>query len=523
MTKFSVNTNLGSNVDRMKSGKGKKLAQYFNRIFYDRIVRGYQKFSDDTNITGFKEMYYAKSYFFKIIWFVLILFGIVFTTYQCWFTVNEYLDEPTNTVVQQLRDAPAKYPPLQLCYAHWIFWLDWNKFLDLNTGLDRDSFLYGMSFAKTVFIEKKIENLTAAKQNFNNMMKTKNYPNLTSFYLSVVRDEPLGVTFSPEAPKLTFTKNFHDFYGSELCYTSPIVYSKKVGSKRTVTVDMTINFEYKINISYISELELNYFRHAAFAYQSSYSGKLQLKGNETAIYIPPMIYIDGTNDMITPDPNYFLYLLRLKGSVYKWRSSSDRPCTNEIGIDFGGEYIKTCQKTCDTMALWNSSSCVKFSDSNRNYYNADICMQNIVLANLQLNETLTLYSAVPSNRTVLEVMKEENFDYVKCMSNCERPCEQWIYETSIVTSLRPHQLRDKVPSTTDVEIQYPVPDTIIVMTETPSTTWQKMLSDIGGLLGLWVGATLFSFVQVIYLCCCTDVDEFCSQRKLKTNKVQEVF
>lgn len=487
------------------------IIRFIKAYFVNRVAKNYAKFSDDTNVTGFKEMYYAKSKFFQIVWLILIIFGISFTLYQCWFTINEYLDSPTNTVIQQLREIP-KYPPLHLCYSHWMFWVDWNKVTSQDLNLDRESFLHAMSLSKTIFVDKPLENFTKAKENFESMMISKQYHNLSSFYLSIARDYPIGITFEQEYNSTNFSVKFHDYYGSNLCYVMSIdldrVDKKKRGDK---SITLQFDLDYNIQAGFITELEMNYYQRAAFAAQSDSKQKLQLFGNESAIFVAPMIDTDGTGNFVLPDPNYFQYVLRLKGTVYRWISSDDQPCTNEYGTDFSGKHVKICQRTCDIMNKWNNIPCAKFEELSTRAYNVDICRKSIVYVSSKLNESQTISLYKPSSmQSVLKQIKIDDFDLSQCFAKCITPCEQWVYETSVVTNLRPYQFRANLPSSTEVKIQYPDPDTIIVMTETPSTTWQKMLSDIGGMLGLWLGATLLSFVQIIYLCCCSDMDEIFS-------------
>lgn len=43
------------------------------------------------------------------------------------------------------------------------------------------------------------------------------------------------------------------------------------------------------------------------------------------------------------------------------------------------------------------------------------------------------------------------------------------------------------------------------MVETDRQTWEDFVGNVGGLLGVWPGASLMSVFQLFYLCCCARV------------------
>lgn len=121
-----------------------------------------QKFSDDTTLHGFKELYYSKSLIWKIIWLVVILAAIVVSVIQVYQSVNTAAENPTTTIIQPLTE-DVLYPPIKICYLHWMYWVNWSSVTSL--GFDRNSALYGMSFLSDIVSETAF-NVSEAKLKF---------------------------------------------------------------------------------------------------------------------------------------------------------------------------------------------------------------------------------------------------------------------------------------------------------------------------------------------------------------------
>lgn len=82
-----------------------------------------------------------------------------------------------------------------------------------------------------------------------------------------------------------------------------------------------------------------------------------------------------------------------------------------------------------------------------------------------------------------------------CKSECVPPCKQWIFKSTI------DMLSDTFQDgAVVIWITYNPLDGILAFEEVPTYTWDTFLSNIGGQLGLWLGISAISVVQVMYYC-----------------------
>lgn len=49
-------------------------------------------------------------------------------------------------------------------------------------------------------------------------------------------------------------------------------------------------------------------------------------------------------------------------------------------------------------------------------------------------------------------------------------------------------------------------------------SWEDVIANVGGLLGLWLGASVVSFVQIIHVCLCGSIDKRLSAIKFRKFK-----
>lgn len=152
---------------------------------------GLQKFSNETTMHGFQELYHAKSFFWKIIWLLALMGAVGVSVYQVYQMARDAIKQPTTTLIQPLL-SKMQYPPMRFCYTHWMYWVDWNRTVEL--GFDKPSALYGLGFLSVVISESYFSIPETAKR-FRATMKENSMERLIEFYDAVAFPNPPGIIF----------------------------------------------------------------------------------------------------------------------------------------------------------------------------------------------------------------------------------------------------------------------------------------------------------------------------------------
>lgn len=82
----------------------------------------------------------------------------------------------------------------------------------------------------------------------------------------------------------------------------------------------------------------------------------------------------------------------------------------------------------------------------------------------------------------------------KCLSTCIPVCEQWMYKHSTI-------IFENFNSSIYLRLLYNPSDGILTYEEVPTYNFDTFISNIGGQLGLWLGASVVSVFQIIYYMC----------------------
>lgn len=180
-----------------------------------------QDFSDNTTMHGFFELYYTKSVIWKILWFSAIALAIGMTTYQIGHFAEIYLNGPTTTNAQTLSIDPI-YPSLQLCYTHFVYWLDWNRARKL--GFDKPAMLFGLSYFNDVFSEDQF-NITEAEKNFKLVMEKNGWSKLAEMFIDISYPNPPGISVN-SMDSTTWRREINYFHGM-FCYVATHTTIKK--------------------------------------------------------------------------------------------------------------------------------------------------------------------------------------------------------------------------------------------------------------------------------------------------------
>lgn len=455
-----------------------------------RFNKGIEKFCNDTTMHGFKELYYTNSICIRITWILLIVSALGTATYQITNAVQQYQDHPTTTVIQPLDYSP-RYTPVQICYLHWIYWVDWEKALGL--GFTKESVLYALSFLTSIYSTTTFD-MGKAKEQFTKTMEQRKLANLTEFYFAIAKDEPPG--FISAEGLGNFTKKFHEYWSNEMCYLAfpKSLVSQYLTSINRQTVSMVYNGNYTRSRDHVNLAE---YSHYMFAFLDSQIKSVDLEAH----ILPPAVAVDGRFDDVLVSLDIYVYLIKVQMSVQKWKNTEQKPCRqNSIQLT----PISDCWQMCQLRnEIYKTSGCVTFQQAItvKNESFASICQNDIIF--FDENDTRLPdvgYNAM--NVAALDSTKNESYtvDRENCNETCLPSCEEWRFDYHIDTkTFLSESLQNRF---TSVKVNYPAPSSILVMNEIDSQTWEDLIGNVGGLMGLWLGASIISFLQCVDLCCC---------------------
>lgn len=524
----------------------------------DTIRASFHRFCDGTGLHGFIEMYYAKSLFWTITWVVVVIGAWVVTIVQVRNALIQFTQESSITQIIPL-DVSLMYPPMSMCYIHWIYWVDWKKAFKLN--MTKETVLFSMSFMTEIF-SPNVFNVTEANENLTRIMSENNIASLTALYKNISRNFPMILGENGDMPvfieePLFFTMKEILYKDSEwyLCYTVSgeeilkILEDKKKSSTSFRTGGNKLNFSmqdpnYSLYSDYIGYDEYNFYM-AYWLCRKSHYFILTLSDftkNYTQFTLPIKLYMDAysTNFEVISTDNDF-YVFDMTPTVHRWKDTRQSPCLENQATIYTEE---KCEEKCrakhdnkiftcmelDQAALLDSDNlenlCRKtinfllYKHENPNPL-AALCnmFTPINFTNEEFENDQEVFFDVQSIRQKREDPNIEA-ELEQCVNDCVEPCEQWKYVSSMsVFSISQSVRKNTYKNQTDIYIAYPEESDVLVIEEIDAQTWEDFVGNIGGLLGVWTGASLISFLQACYLLCCSQMTCLCCNRsKLESPK-----
>lgn len=148
-------------------------------------------FSEQVTMHGFRELYESKSNLWKVIWFLILVFSVGIATFQLYNLFYAVFHSKSTTTVIQPLDGDVEYPPLKICYLHWLYWINWTAAAEL--GFDRNSTIFAMSYQDNV-VSLLPFNITETTEKFKNTMKKNNMKSILQFFSAVAFSNPPGIT-----------------------------------------------------------------------------------------------------------------------------------------------------------------------------------------------------------------------------------------------------------------------------------------------------------------------------------------
>lgn len=480
-----------------------------------------------------------------------MMVAVCLTIFHIYKAIAHYKNQSTMTTVKTVRNGDLLLPDLMLCYEHWVYWVDWKKVTKL--GFTKETALYGLSFLSTIYTETHF-NTTRTRIEFASKMASYNMTHVSEFYRAIAYTSPPRVSI-PEFLKDTWFKTIEfSFYEPiSLCYVTP--------GQRVVDDTRQRFFGSQIQLFVENEPFSNFNQYLSKVEYSSYlhfmlikEGLLKFKhdtgrNNFTDYQVPIWIHANKKHtDGVMISSDISAYTIAVTASVREWQSRADKPCLDTKRM--ANSDIE-CYFRCYSLGYFNTcNQCLQAQLAIAlNVDVIDLLCQNDLNLLMNTNDdtinfsNLTMKRSSPKNYTspilggagdpianasyadrAASSQLEDNLSAnVTCVDHeaqqkckderCIPACQLWDFDKSVSVAMYPkflHQIADQARTT--ILIYYPSEENIFVMSEIDSLTWDGLVANIGGLLGIWLGASMVSFLQMFYRCCmCVADDGDCNE------------
>lgn len=219
----------------------------------------------------------------------------------------------------------------------------------------------------------------------------------------------------------------------------------------------------------------------------------------------PMLMIRESSG-VKMDPIIFpkngTYRIYVEAQVYKRLSTVQKPCLkrDQVPDDY---YIMLCEKICVERLLYaqGCQPCIPLSILSELKWSihAPPCSDAI-----KGHEKMTNMSLCHSEK-VDELLRECTRGPSKCLPECDEL--RYHYSTTVIS--------DKPVDQVMIWLTTNPFDGILNFEEVPTYTFDTFVSNVGGQLGLWLGASVVSVIQTM-LCF---ISYICGANKIKTKKL----
>lgn len=501
----------------------------YNKFF----ETGFENFADATSFHGYNELYHAKTRFWRYTWLIIVAGAFAITIYQVYSSVLTYMSQGGITTILPVEQGQLIYPPLDVCYIHWITWIDWGKALSLN--FTKETLLYSLSYITEPVFSSTIFNIEETKEKMLRTFALNNITSLSEVYKDIAKSFPMvmavlggGVLIDnpPFFNNITFRVLNDETY---LCYSlsgNDIIRLIKQSQQATgmpKTGRNVFNFSiqdpnFSMYKSFLEEDEYNFRVGNWLARKTNYwlPTIADYQKNYTGFTLPARIFPDAYSDnYVEISKENDEYNIEMVPTVHRQMNTATNPCV------VGKKDISTehqCEDICLAKYQKKLNICLTLplavligEDTP-----AKMCSHHITFVPLLINGSSSLNQHTISNVKNAE-MRSDDSDKIKtefesCIDACDNPCEIWKYQfTKSVTTLAAEARALSFKNQTDVRIAYPEESNVLVMIDVDARTWEDFVGNVGGLLGVWTGASIVSFIELVYLCFCKQMTfEFCS-------------
>lgn len=374
------------------------------------------------------------------------------------------------------------YPPVIICPDAWL-----DTFKALSLGLSLNALNYSLGYYN-LFDPISLENPSSAKSEFLSFFDKSNFSSLDDYYKAIAIDvavassvddfgKPVPTLICPQCVvPLVSTKLFMD---GGICFLFNLTaedgsHSRRIPSYKVIGMKIADRTKKLLQVSSLWRLYI------------SQSCDLGLKYPTSPIINMP------ENSLIT------VHVSVQRSQKLKHKES---PCANadEVAANYSPE---ACYVQCYSDVYQKRYGCRRFDESVIHYRPSDYCniFDKPPMDYWRLNAELSV-----QYETIIE-----SPEGINCVRKCPYECDTMIYdvtmrslisEDDLITPFRmiTNLARSVNMSSVAVEVQNGAAyqGGIMTLTEVSTISFTSMVSNLGGALGLFVGGTMMTFVQVI--------------------------
>lgn len=201
------------------------------------------------------------------------------------------------------------------------------------------------------------------------------------------------------------------------------------------------------------------------------------------LYNPHILLPNLTLDPIELNSFVDKYRIKFRTSVHKWQNRNSVNCIK-------GEVSNPADETCETKynLLAIMKSC-KWAPLLELYISKDdkpsmTCRQNINFVDKEITLEKTINSTLPQyleSCQCVDSVYESFFNGPEsCVSKCMNGCEKWDFEFNVIEKTDRHSKNEDIR----IFVEYPAEDSVFVISEIDSQSWETFIANVGGLLGI---------------------------------------
>lgn len=435
----------------------------------------FRQFAENTTIHGVKDFFKIDYLWARCLWFIFFFSCLGMMAFEMYQLLKEYSDEPTATQVRQKYLAQYPYPRLIFCPKEWI-----NETKVAELKVPKPLLIYALSLLKRIRLDPKdrvalAPQVDRLQEEFDQFLRNNSIMNYLDFYLAIA-----------DAPDMVSKCDQCNTHRNQVLASGVCIQWRAIDATSDLLIQLPPSFRY----THVRAPE----DHEGLV--PSYIGSFAAD----AMYVSfrPQFDFFGYDPILLSRNNS--YVFRIKPTNYIRLDKPGSHCVPERQAKGDGYSQLMCYFRCDESYKAECQSCKYLSqDRNKvltaNGTNLTAQAATRIFENVDLPYCTSLLMDPALNVTCVG---RDDAEFVRCARDCKPLCNEWVYETTVIPVAQRNLITDNAGADITCVLSYQVRFGETFIEEVPTYSWETFVSNIGGQLGLWMGASVVSLLQLLH-------------------------